>query len=113
MDEKNKFFLVSDKLILKKHFYYTASLNFLEGRYVLKDSINKKVQYFNKRADLIRAMTKWRFVKLVRFYTLVPDKAYYIEARARIKSIKLYPPFSFLAILSFETDWKRSGDIIR
>ncbi|MCK4906598.1 MAG: DUF4390 domain-containing protein [Spirochaetes bacterium] len=111
--KKISFFLSSDKIIFTKNLYYTISLNFLEGRYVLFNSLDKKTRYFSKRINLIKAMTSWNFIKLIRFYELESEKAYYIKARVLIKSVKLYPPFSLLSILSIETDWKRSGDVIR
>lgn len=105
------FFLASDPVLVKKNVFYTINLNFLEGRYLVTNSVDGKTRFYRTRTGLLKAITRWEYLPLLPFASLKEDRIYYLEVRARIRSIKMYPPFSFLSILSHDTQWKRSGDI--
>lgn len=107
------FFLARDAVIKEKTTTWVLRYKFLTGHYRL---INKELNVsmvLKSRAALIKQLLKPFSLPLFSKRLLEKDKDYYLEARVVIRSTKLYPPFSFLSILSHESDWQESQEFVK
>lgn len=107
------FFLARDAVIAEKRVLYVLRYKFLTGRFQLEQPDAQIRMLLPGRSALVKELLQPFSRQLFPLALIESDKDYYLEARVVIRSTKLYPPFSFLSILSHEGDWVESGEFRR
>jgi hypothetical protein len=105
--KKASFFLFRDEIFTSLEYRRAIRYNLIEGRYSVTDRVSGGVLYFTSRNQFLRSLAAEIECKVKSF---TGGARYYAEARVVMRMGKLYPPFSFLSILSYTTPWVRSAE---
>ncbi len=111
LKRKIAFFLAKDPEIATGKIVSIVNWNFIEGVYFLRHSPKGEIYRFAKLVDVINDIKKKRQFKIISKLIMQSDETYYLELKLDVKSIKLYPPFSFLSVFSVDSDWVRSVEL--
>jgi hypothetical protein len=87
--------------------------DFLERNYIVETPGTGTPPQAVDRMGLERLVSRPPWIPLLPFHQLVADRIHYLEARFRVSSVRLYPPFSLITIFSRETDWIPSEEFSR
>lgn len=111
LKRKIAFFLATDPEIATGQIMSIVNWNFIEGVYFLRHSRKGQITRFAKLVEIIGDIKKKRQFKIISKNIMKRDETYYLELKLDIKSIKLYPPFSFLSVFSVDSDWVKSSEL--
>ena len=102
------FALSRDEVVYQAEYIRLLQYNLVDGRYSVRNANTQAVQRYARRGDFLRSLLASSELPVVGRNPFVRGGDYYVEARLVLRSGKLYPPFSFLSILSHESPWVRS-----
>ena len=105
------FFLAVDPLIIEKEIKFYIHYDFIENIYTVENDFLGKKRIFVHREEVWRYVQSVQNIALVDISSLQAGRTYYLRVRLQMRSVRMYPPFSFLSILSYGTDWVRSREL--
>jgi len=111
LKRKIAFFLATDPEIASGKIMSIVNWNFIEGVYFLRHSRKGQIFRFSNLVEIIDHLKKKRQFKILSKKIMEKNETYYLELKLDVKSIKLYPPFSFLSVFSVDSDWVRSSEL--
>ncbi len=106
--EERPFWLIYDKTIYKKDVEKIVTYNIWEKTFYLKEG--KNLYKIKNVEELQRRLMNINNIRLISLKQIKKKKNLYIRVKAKLESIKLFPPLSWIYDLvitrSFETSWK-------
>lgn len=108
LKETQPFWMLKDKIIVSKNVKKIISYNMWEKTYICEDSISGKIVIKDEKnlQDIIKNIKN---VKVASLKELKDKDGLYIAVKAKLESLKLFPPLSWIYDLvitrSFETPW--------
>jgi len=85
----------------------------MDGRYLVVNLNTGARQRIARRSQLLTMLRSPEDLPVIGNAVFSRRGQYYAEARIAIRFGKLYPPFSFLSIMTYESPWVRSGVLQR
>ncbi len=110
---QSEFALSRDEEIYSAEYARTVQYNLMDGRYLIVNQNTGAVRRAARRSQLLGMLRAPDTLPVVGTHVLVRGGQYYAEARIAIRFGKLYPPFSFLSIMTYESPWVRSGVFVQ
>lgn len=107
--EKRPFWMIFDKTIYEKNVKKVITYNIWEKIFYLKEGSN--TYKIKTEKELQNRLMNISNIKLLKISKLKGKKELYLKIKAKLESIKLFPPLSWIYDLvitrSFETSWKK------
>lgn len=107
--EKRPFWLIFDKTIYEKSIKKVVTYNIWEKNFYLKEGSD--IYKIKTEKELQNRLMNISNIKLIKISKLKAKKGLYLKIKAKLESIKLFPPLSWIYDLvitrSFETPWKK------
>lgn len=107
------FALSRDEEVYVAEYVRSVQYSLMDGRYLVVNQNTGGVLRVSRRSQLLGMLLKTDILPVVDNKALRAGGKYYAEVRLAIRFGKLYPPFSFLSIMSYESPWIRSGVFIQ
>lgn len=109
---KSGFFLFRDSVFASFAISRGIRYDLIESRYSITDEKSGGILYFTSRNRFLSALAAEIAYPIDAARKFERGAGYYAEARVMLRVGKLYPPFSFLPIISHTSSWVRSPEYL-
>lgn len=110
---RSGFALSRDEELYSAEYARTVQYNLMDGRYLIINQNTGTIRRASRRGQLLKMLSAPESLPVVGVRNFGPNGQYYAEARIAIRFGKLYPPFSFLSIMTYESPWVRSEVLLQ
>jgi len=107
------FALSRDEEVYLAEYVRSIQYNLMDGRYLVVNLNTGARQRIARRSQLLAMLRSPEDLPVIGNAVFSRRGQYYAEARIAIRFGKLYPPFSFFSIMTYESPWVRSGVLQR